>query len=231
MSDDTRFPKARRSFLSQIGAGAGLAGAALVGAPALQAQGGAGAFQPAKHTQDDWLDLLPGSHRFVFDTTSASGFGTALLYANNFFTASESGYGLKDSAAAVVIIARHSSTPYAYNDAIWAKYGAHLAGTTGLNDPATKQAPQVNLFNTNAQALPSRGTTIDTLLKRGVHFAVCRMATQLYSRQLAQATGGTAEAVFNELTANLVGNAHLVAAGIVAVNRAQERGYTLATVA
>jgi hypothetical protein len=37
--------------------------------------------------------------------------------------------------------------------------------------------------------------------------------------------------VFNELTANLVGNAHLVAAGIVAVNRAQERGYTLATVA
>jgi len=31
------------------------------------------------------------------------------------------------------------------------------------------------------------------------------------------------------VVANLVPNSHMVAAGIVAVNRAQERGYTLAT--
>ena len=36
-------------------------------------------------------------------------------------------------------------------------------------------------------------------------------------------------AVYNEIAANLLGNAPLVAAGIVAVNRAQERGYTIAT--
>jgi intracellular sulfur oxidation DsrE/DsrF family protein len=34
----------------------------------------------------------------------------------------------------------------------------------------------------------------------------------------------------NELAANLVGNSRLVPAGIVAVNRAQERGYSFAYV-
>ena len=34
------------------------------------------------------MDQLPGKHRFVFDTTSAAGFGSAVAYANNFLTAS-----------------------------------------------------------------------------------------------------------------------------------------------
>jgi intracellular sulfur oxidation DsrE/DsrF family protein len=204
----------------------------LIGAPALEAQGeAAGTFRPTRHSQDDWLERLPGGHRFVLDTTLAAGFGGALLYANNFFTANQSAYGLKDTDAAVVIVARHFSTPYAYTDAIWAKYGLQFTAITGLNDPTTKQAPRVNLFNTDAQALPSLGTTIDTVVKRGVHFAVCQMATQFLAGQLAQAIGGTADAIYKELTTNLVPNSHLVAAGIVAVNRAQERGYTLATVA
>ena len=37
-----------------------------------------------------------------------------------------------------------------------------------------------------------------------------------------------AEDVYKEFASNLIGNAHLVAAGIIAVNRAQERGYTIA---
>jgi intracellular sulfur oxidation DsrE/DsrF family protein len=43
---------------------------------------------------------------------------------------------------------------------------------------------------------------------------------------IAQATGGQADSIFKELAANLVPNARIVPAGIVAVNRAQERGYT-----
>jgi hypothetical protein len=33
---------------------------------------------------------------------------------------------------------------------------------------------------------------------------------------------------YKEMTANLIGNGHFVAAGIIAVNRAQERGYSIA---
>ena len=40
------------------------------------------------------------------------------------------------------------------------------------------------------------------------------------------ATGGDADTIYNELAANLIPNSHLVPAGIVAVNRAQERGYS-----
>ena len=61
----------------------------------------------------------------------------------------------------------------------------------------------------------------------GVQFAVCSMATTRISGTIARATGGDAKTIFTELTANLVDNARMVPAGIVAVSRAQERGYTL----
>jgi intracellular sulfur oxidation DsrE/DsrF family protein len=233
MSDHTSTAATeRRSFLARFGAGMGVVAAAVVGATGLEAQAPAGgrAFAPTRHAQDDWLERLPGGHRFVFDTTSASGIGTALLYANNYFVANQSGYGLGDADAAVVIVARHNSTAYAFNDAMWAKYGVQMTALTGFDDPATKQPPRVNLFNTPAATLPSFGTTIDSLVKRGVHFAVCQMATRFFAGQLAQGTGANADAIYSELAANLVGNSHMVPAGILAVNRAQERGYTLATV-
>ena len=85
MSDHTpTSPVARRSFLARLGAGMSLAGVSLVGgAPEAAAQAAAGAarFQPARHTQDDWMDALPGKHRFVFDATTAPTFGAALAYA------------------------------------------------------------------------------------------------------------------------------------------------------
>ncbi len=221
----------RRSFLARLAAGAGaITGGLLAGSPAAAQSPSVAAFRPARHAQDDWLDQVPGQHRFVFDTTTPDGFGGGLVFANNFYLANQSGYGLKDADVAVVIVARHNSTAYAYNDRIWAKYGVPLTALTGLNDPRTKQPATVNLFNNAVPGLPNRGVLVDGLIKRGAHFAVCGMATRFFAGELAKATGGTADAVYAEIAANLVGNAHLMAAGILAVNRAQERGYTLATV-
>jgi hypothetical protein len=228
-------PLARRSFLSHIGTGASAVfGAALVGGPALQAQtAGSGPRQPKRYAQDDWLDQLPGQHRLLLDTTTPNGLGSALLYANNFLRASEASYGLKDSDSAVVIVVRHFSTVFAYNDAIWAKYGAAISQRITFNDPQTNQPPKINVYNSasHVAALPSLGNTLDAVLKRGVHLAVCQMATRVFSAGLAQATGGTADAVYNEVVGNLVANSHIVPAGIVALSRAQERGYTFASVA
>lgn len=227
-------PLARRSFLSRVGTGASAVfGAALVGGPALQAQtGGSGPRQPKRYTQDDWLDQLPGQHRLLLDTTTPNGLGSALLYANNFLRASEASYGLKDSDSAVVIVVRHFSTVFAYNDAIWAKYGAAISQRINFNDPQTNQPPKINVYNSasHVAALPSLGNTLDAVLKRGVHLAVCQMATRVFSAGIAQATGGTADAVYNEVVGNLAANSHIVPAGIVAVSRAQERGYTFASV-
>jgi hypothetical protein len=224
----------RRSFLSKLGigltAGGAAAGARLSTAQAQSVEGGR--WQPARHSLDDWLDQVPGKHRFVLDTTTPEGFGTALAFLNNYFTVNRNAYGLEDGDLAVVLIARHLSTLFAYNDAIWAKYGASITQRTNFNDPKTKQPPTMNLFNSTAYgaSLPNRGTTVDSLLKRGLHLGVCQVSTRGNATAIAAATGGNADAVYSELTGNLLSNAHLVPAGIVAVNRAQERGYSLASV-
>jgi hypothetical protein len=61
-----------------------------------------------------------------------------------------------------------------------------------------------------------------------VHFAVCQIATRRLAGVIATATGATPDAVYDELTGHMVPNSHMAAAGIVALSRAQERGYTFA---
>jgi len=215
----------RRSFLSSLGASLALQ------PPRLPAQSPAPAtWQPARHAEDDWLDRIPGKHRLVFDTTTADGFGGALLYSNNFLDTNKNAYGLEYSDIALVIVVRHNSTPFAYNDAIWSKYGRVLAQRLNFNDPKTKQPPAVNLYNApgSVSMLTSLGITLDSVTKRGAQLAVCRVATRNFAGAIAAATGSPAEKINEELIANIVTNAHMVPAGIIAVSRAQERGYTFA---
>lgn len=174
------------------------------------------------------MEALPGSHRLVIDTTTPNGFGEALAFAGNFLTASQLGYQLADADNAIIIVARHFSTGYAYADAVWAKYGRQLPPGAAMNDPKTGQRPAFNLFNAAGRPdLPSNGTTIDEIVKRGVHIAVCEMATRFFVGMMAQAVGANPDSVYKEVVVNLVGNTHMVPAGILAVSRAQERGYTV----
>ncbi len=205
---------ARRFFLSRMGTGVTVLGAtAAVGVAAAMPQNADRPWQPERHTQDDWLDQIPGKHRLVFDTTETDGFGSALTYATNYYSANNSGYGLQNADLAVVVIARHFSTPFAYNDSIWMKYGVPVS-----NFALRGKAPAT--VNTN-------GRQVTTLTGRGMHLAVCQLATRALAGQIATAVSGNQDDIYNEIAANLMPNAHLVPAGIVAVNRAQERGYTL----
>jgi intracellular sulfur oxidation DsrE/DsrF family protein len=133
----------------------------------------------------------------------------------------------------VVIVVRHRSTAFGYNDAMWAKYGASIAARAEVEDPKTKGTTKVNMYNSKeyAELLSSRGGTLDSLFKQGMQLAVCSTSTRGYARAIAEAVGGNADAINSELVANLVSsNAQMVPAGIVAVNRAQERGYSLVSV-
>jgi hypothetical protein len=208
---------ARRSFLSRLGFGATGAGLAVLANRPAAAQSVGPEWHPRRHAEDDWLDRIPGIHRLVFDTTTPEGFDDALRFATNYFTANRNGYGLKDGDLAVVIVARHNSTPFAYTDAMWGKYGVPLAQRNSFVDPATKRPPTVNVYRAR----------LDDVLRQGVHLAVCQMATRNISGIVAKAAGSDTDTIYNELAANLVINAHMVPAGIVAVNRAQERGYSL----
>ena len=222
----------RRSFLSRLNTGAAALAAFAVGRAAnAQTKAAAAKFEPMRHEKDDWLDELPGKHRLLFDTTSADGLSKAVLFANNFKRVNRADYGLKDSDTAVVIVVRHRSAAFGYNEAMWAKYGEAMAKRISYEDPKTHEAPKTNPFNAagGGDGSPDGPTTLDSLAKQGVQLAVCASATRAIAGAIAKATGGETDAIFAELGANLVNkNARLVPAGIVAVNRAQERGYSLA---
>ena len=175
----------RRSFLSRLTAGAAIVGGTVFRSQSAAAQSTSAApWRPARHAQDDWLDQIPGSHRFIIDTTSASGLGSALLYSNNFFVANQQGYGLGNADAAVVIVLRHNSTGFAYSDVMWGKYSTAIGEAAGnFDDPKTKTKPTMNVYNSGSYlgVLPNGGVTFDALIGRGVHFAVCQMATRRFA--------------------------------------------------
>ena len=220
----------RRKLLTRTLTGAAAVAAVSLTSSRAAAQAPARRFQPARHSQDEWFDTVPGQHRTFIDTASAAAAGSALLFANNIYTGNVRGYSLKETDVAVVICLRHLATAFAFNDAIWAKYGQPLSAAVNFTDPKTGRAPSVNLFDAAGYTeLPSAGITISSIVKRGAHFAVCDMATNRLAGLVAAATKGVQEAVYTEFVRNLIPNSHLTAAGVVAVNRAQEYGYTLLT--
>lgn len=225
---------ARRSFLAKAGAGGAAIGAAFGATPRLAAAQSApsasGRWQPAEHGEDDWLDRIPGKHRLVFDCPTIGGLGQAIRFADNYYIGNRSGYGLEPADVAVVITMRHDSTAFAYTDAMWAKYTKGFAERLGFNDPKTGQPPTVNVYRASGYgaSLSNSGTTLDSLVKNGAHFAVCQLATRRIAGIIARQTNAKVDDVYHELVSNLIPNAHMVPAGIVALGRAQERGYSFA---
>jgi intracellular sulfur oxidation DsrE/DsrF family protein len=221
--------KSRRSFLTNLGVATSAAGATFAaGATGAHAQTSSNArWQPARHTQDDWFDKLPGKHRMFFDTTNAAALANAIWFAGNFYIANKSAYGLEGSDLAVIVCVRSSSTAFGYNDAIWAKYGALLSQQAEFTDPKTKEAPKVNYYAPTGSATPVRGRSLATMIAQGVQFAVCSQSSHGIAGRIANATGAKADDVYNEIGANLIGQARFVPAGIIAVNRAQEYGYSI----
>jgi intracellular sulfur oxidation DsrE/DsrF family protein len=203
----------RRSFLTRFPAAAALFGQKPGDPPAAP-------FEPARHVRDDWFDQLPGRHRVVFDTWSADKFDDAIRFANNVFRGNKDGYDLGERDHAVVIIARHRTAPFAFSDAMWAKHGKPFSDRIQFTDPKTKQAPATNPY----------GPQLAALVKQGVHLGVCNLTTRSLSERLAELTGKSRDETYEELTTNTVGNTHFVAAGVLGVTRAQERGYALISI-
>jgi intracellular sulfur oxidation DsrE/DsrF family protein len=222
-----RKPSTRRSILT----GAAAAAAFSLAPGSARAQTPARRYQPARHSQDEWLDAVPGTHRTIIDCASTASAGAAMLFANNLYVGNSRVYQLKESDVAVVICLRHMATAFAFNDTVWAKYGEALGAAASFTDPKTGRVPSTNLLDATGYGvqLPNAGVTIASVVKRGTHFAVCDMATNRLAGVVATATKGVQEAVYTEFVRNLIPNSHLMSAGVVAVNRAQEYGYTLLT--
>jgi intracellular sulfur oxidation DsrE/DsrF family protein len=204
----------RRAFLSRVPA------LAIVQAPAAPVAP-TRSWAAARHAEDDWLDDNAAKHRNLFDTYNPEHFPDALLFSGNIFETNLAAYEIAAKDLAVLLVVRHNTTPFGYNDAMWAKYGKHFSKRMDWVDPKTHEVPAANIYTSRFAGLA----------KNGLRLAVCQRTTRAYVSIIARDTGDKAEDVYTELTSNLVIPGRVVPAGVITVTRAQERGYTLVTVA
>ena len=134
-----------------------------------------------------------------------------------------------DDDNAVVIGLRHWATAFAFSDAIWSKYGVVFTERSKFTDPKTNAPPIINVYLTKGYGLTlgNREVTFQDAIGHKIQFAVCDMATRALASMVAARMSLKADEVYGELKAAAHQNTHFVPAGIVAVNRAQERGYAI----
>jgi hypothetical protein len=233
----------RRDFLGQIAVSAmALAGAACVApiaasqsAPVPTPEGGTAS--QATRWDDSWFGRLTARHKAVFDSpdieeNSTSGVSQATRYINGMREALNA--GPKDVQTVVVI--RHKSVPFAFNDAMWEKYGIGEQSKVRIGEAwATRNSlargrvgGRGGRGGDSAGAAPADRpqSSIEWLVANGHVVLACDLATQGYAGQLATKTKGTMKAIYEELKANLVPGVILQPSGVYAVHRAQEAGCT-----
>ena len=217
----------RRSFLGRLTAllavGATPSVLSAATGPAAVTSGGdaagrsAGAFWP----DERWLEMVSQrEHRMIIETGIISD-GLALRRGLNFMDVLNQDYAVPDARLGLAIGVHTAGLAFILNDAMWAKYtlGARFDVKNAQGAPM------------NANPFRAGGAfTVESLSKRGVVFLACNRAMLRFARELA-GTGGNAGAVHAELVANVLPEAQVTPAMVVALSRAQSKGVPYMAVA
>ena len=215
----------RRKLIKTVGAAA-IAGVAINSAQVNAQSSGMGtAFVPQKHAEDAWMGDLAGGHRVFIDTSTPQGGIDALRYASNILNAHINAYAGAEEDYAMIVCYRHASTPFAYSDEAWRKYGAIFSGIMNYTNAEGGTSFDGNPLKTPDASFP--GMTVEDMASRGIRYAICASATNFIASMVANNTGSSREAVLEELRADTIRNSRFVPAGVMAATRAQEYGYSL----
>lgn len=213
----------RRSFLGRltallaVGAAPSALSAAAPAAEAATPTGANGAYWP----DERWLEMLAQrEHRMIIETGIVSD-GLALRRGLNFVDVLNQDYAVPDARIGLAIGVHTAALSFILNDAMWAKYslGARFDVQNAPGASAT-----ANPFRAGS------AFSVESLSKRGVILLACNRALLRLSRELAGA-GGTAAAVHAELVANVLPEAQVTPAMVVALSRAQSKGVPYMAVA
>ena len=195
---------------------------------------GVGAALPASLAADSpasdaWLDRLKGKHRLVFDAPEPDD-GTVLRHARNYLDTWREAYGVPEKDISLLIILYARTTPLGVQDAMWAKY--KLGAALNLTDPTTN-APLVRNYFAHPQPGDTVGdgtpqSSIETLLGRGVTFALCNNSLKRWSGRLEKQGMGTAAEIHDDLVAHALPGIVVVPAAFIAMTKAQERDFAYA---
>jgi intracellular sulfur oxidation DsrE/DsrF family protein len=201
----------RRKWLAQLGAI--VAGFGLTSSP-LQAD--ADVEQDSLLDGDAWMKPLRGKHRQFFHAMALA--EEPLRMAHNFLDAYRDAFKTKPAHVNAVIGVQGGALFLGLDDSVWKKY--ELGKMTGFNDPKTGAHAVRNVY---AKGGPY---TVDALQKRGVAFIMCNTALRNRTQLMADSLRISYDALYAELVAARLPGVSLVPAMVVAVNRAQERGFT-----
>lgn len=225
MADSASFTTDRRGFVGAVaalGAGVALPRDARVRQHFLD-EGLVALEIPAS---DAWLKQLAGKHRQLFDAPDPDG-GTVLRHVRNYLDTWREAYWVAERDVSVVVTLYARTTPLGLQDAMWAKY--QLGAALSITD-STTSAPLVR----NWFAHPQHGdpvadgtpeSSIESLQRRGVVFALCNNALKRWAARLEKSGMGTASDVHADLTAHALPGVVIVPDVLIAMTKAHERGF------
>ncbi len=229
-------PQNRRQFVGRIATTAiavGIGGAtspAALDAAEIKAMRAATGPGPSVKPDNSWLDGIKGNHAQIFDMPAPNG-GFPLLHVRNYVQTYKSAFGQNYPHVLAIVGLYGFTTPLAFNDAMWAKYG--FGAAIGVNDRDTKAPAGRNVFaSAPAGALLGAESRIDipgdssisALQALGSRFIVCNNAFNFWVARLASALTRPATEIRAELDANMLPKITIVPAMVIAVNQAQAAG-------
>ncbi|MEP6999360.1 MAG: hypothetical protein ABI969_02700 [bacterium] len=214
----------RRAFLTQLATGSAALAAGGLATHFSASDALAETPDSADPFSEAWLGKINGKHKQFFDAITVNE-GFALGFAMNFLNSNNDAYKIPDNNLSAVVGLRHFAIPIAFNDDIWNRYKLGEFGK--LHDPATKAPSMRNFFHKPHDGdLMMPGMAVDKLFARGVQVTCCNVALTVLSGLLSKNAGVTPEVAKKEWVAGLIPGVVLVPSGVLAVNRAQEKGCT-----
>lgn len=208
--------KSRRSFVSAMGAAAGLA--AVSGAQRADA---AQATLPTVAPFDmAWLDTMKGAHKQVYDLGghNLEADPAPLRFARNFLDTFRDTFKLEFPNINTAVGISGPAFPMNASDRLWAKY--KLGERSKIIDPMTRQPAVRNVF------LDGPDIGIKAMQARGTVFWQCNVALTVVAGQLANAFQMPLDEVRADLIAGLNPGVKLMPSHVLALALAQERGFT-----
>jgi intracellular sulfur oxidation DsrE/DsrF family protein len=214
----TQSPLARRGFLFRLSQ-ATAAVSALVANPARLAATTSTPELSEGADHDTWIGRLRGEHKVMIHAHQHV--MTALVDARTMLANAREAYGVPESQFSLAVVTHGPAIQGFFRDELWEKRA--LGAYYKLTDPKTGAPATRNIYLTPQDGEPA-DAAVTELVKRGVTFVVCNVALKTLAKRQAAASGGNADAIYDELAAGIVPGVFVVPDVFVSIQRAQKRG-------